>query len=161
VPPARKPAARERQLVVFSLHGEEYGLPIGSVPEIIRYTAPSAGASASGLIRGMINLRGRVVPVVDLSSRLGRTLEVTGKTKILIVDVGRGAAALIVDAVEGILEIPAEQIEPLPAAMAEHGLGQEIAAVGERLIMILDPQQALGSVLPRRPASRGRRRAPD
>jgi purine-binding chemotaxis protein CheW len=66
------PAAEvERQLVVFSLHGEHYGLPITAVREIIRYIPPSATATASGVIQGLINLRGRTLPLVDLSSRLG------------------------------------------------------------------------------------------
>jgi len=59
----------ERQLVVFSLHGESYALPIASVREIIRYVEPGATAVATGVIQGMISLRGRTLPVIDLSSR--------------------------------------------------------------------------------------------
>ena len=62
----------ERQLVVFTLHGEQYAVPIETVREIVRYTRLTATAAASGLIRGMISLRGVVVPVADLSSRLDR-----------------------------------------------------------------------------------------
>jgi purine-binding chemotaxis protein CheW len=58
----------ESHLVLFSLHGECYALPVTTVREIIRYVAPSATAAAGGLIQGMINLRGRIVPVVDLST---------------------------------------------------------------------------------------------
>ena len=144
----RGAAASERQLVVFSLHGEEYGLPIDSVREIIRYTPPRATAAASGLVKGMISLRGRVLPVVDLSSRLGNTLEITSKTKILVVELARGSVALIVDAVEGILQLQAEQIEPLPVAAGDSRWGDEIAVVGERLIIVIDPEQAMGSALP-------------
>lgn len=67
------PAKTERQVVVFSLGGEYYGLPITAVREIIRYTAPSATATARGAIRGMIILRGRTLPIVDLSSRLEKS----------------------------------------------------------------------------------------
>ena len=91
----------ERQLVVFSLHGERYGLPIACVREIIRYTPPRVTATARGLIQGMISLRGRVLPVLDLSSRLGRTLEVSGATRILVIEVSTGVVALIVDTVDG------------------------------------------------------------
>ncbi len=143
---------RERQLVVFSLHGEHYGLPIASVREIIRYTPPRATAVASGAIQGLINLRGRTLPVVDLSSRLGRQLETGRETRILVVEVSNGSLGLIVDTVDGILPVPAEQIEPLPIA-AENGLGDEIAAVGERLIVLIDAERALGSLLPRRPTA--------
>src|ERR1700733_3551126 len=120
------PAAEaERQLVVFSLHGEQYGLPITSVREIIRYIAPSATAVARGVVRGMINLRGRTLPVVDLSSRLGRALA-RGRSRWILWAGGAGVSlGLIVDAVDGILHVPAENIAPLPTA-ADTALGDEI-----------------------------------
>jgi purine-binding chemotaxis protein CheW len=151
-------AESERQLVVFSLHGEYYGLPITSVREIIRYVPPSATAAASGLIQGMISLRGRTLPIVDLSSRLGRRLEVESKTRILVVEVSRGTLGLVVDTVDGILPVPAAQIEPLPVAATEDGLGDEVAAVGDRLIVLIDAERALGALLPERPAPARRRR---
>jgi chemotaxis protein histidine kinase CheA len=61
------PAQAERQVVVFSVLGEPFALPIASVQEIIRYTPPGATATASGLIRGMLSLRDRLIPIVDLS----------------------------------------------------------------------------------------------
>ncbi len=79
-------ARDERQLVVFALHDEHYALPITSVREIIRFTPPKAKGAASGMIQGMISLRGRVLPVADLSSRLGRALEIHDGTKILVVE---------------------------------------------------------------------------
>src|SRR5437764_11389857 len=99
-------AELERQLVVFSLHGEYYGLPITVVREIIRYVAPSATATARGVIQGMISLRGRTLPIVDLSSRLGQQLEVGTGTRILVLEVSGGALGLVVDGVDGILPIP-------------------------------------------------------
>ena len=143
----------ERQLVVFSLHGEHYALPITSVREIIRYIPPSATATASGVIQGMINLRGQTLPVVDLSSRLDRApVEGDRRTRILVIEVSGGAVGLIVGGVDGIIRVPAERIEPLPTA-ADAELGDEIAAVGERLIVLIDAERALGSLLP---ASRAR-----
>jgi len=142
----------ERQVVVFSLHGEQYALPITSVREIIRYTAPTATAAASGPIQGMISLRGRVLPVVDLSSRLGRPIEVGSRTRILVVELSNGSLGLIVDTVDGVIAIPTAQIEPLPVAVGTNGLGEQIAAVGERLIMLIDAEQALGDVLAPRAA---------
>jgi purine-binding chemotaxis protein CheW len=144
-------ADAERQVVVFSLHGERYGLPIATVREIIRYVAPSATAAARGAIRGMISLRGRTLPIVDLSSRLGQQLDVGIKTRILVVEVSGGALGLIVDDVDGILPIPAEQIEPLPVATADDGLGGEVATVGDKLIVLIDPERAFGDLLARKP----------
>src|SRR2546423_1584452 len=134
-------ADAQRQLVVFSLHGEHYGLPITSVREIIRYVPPSATATASGVIQGMISLRGRTLPIVDLSSRLGRQLDVGSKTRILVLEVSRGALGLIVDAVDGILPVATDRIVPLPVAAAENGLGDEVANVGDRLIVLIDAER--------------------
>jgi len=148
----------ERQLVVFSLHGEHYALPITSVREIIRYIPPQATATASGVIQGMINLRGRTLPVVDLSSRLDHApVESDRRTRILVIEVAGGAVGLIVGAVDGIIPVPTERIEPLPAA-ADTGLGDEIAAVGERLIVLIDAERALGGLLPTPRARRARSR---
>lgn len=146
-------AERERQLVVFSLHGEHYGLPITSVKEIIRYVPPSATATASGEIKGLINLRGRTLPIVDLSGRLGGQLETGRRTRILVVEVSNGSLGLIVDNVDGIIVVPTEQIETLPT-VADTGLGDEVAVVGDRLIVVIDAERALGSLFPGRPTRR-------
>jgi purine-binding chemotaxis protein CheW len=151
-------AEAEREVVVFSLRGECYGLPIAAVREIIRYVAPSATATARGAIRGMIILRGRTLPIADLSSRLGQELEVGARTRILVLEVAGGALGLIVDSVDGILPIPAAQIEPLPVASAEDGLCDEVAAVGDRLIVLIDPERAFADLLPPKPARATARR---
>jgi len=149
------PAESERQLIVFSLHGEDYGLPIGSVREIIRYTPPRATATARGLVRGMVNLRGLVLPVLDLSDQLGGALQVTDATRILVLDIAEGVLGLIVDAVDGVTTIAVEQITSIPAAGGDDALGDEIAAVDDRLIMLVDPGRALGHVLRRPPSPPG------
>src|SRR5690348_4991910 len=100
----------------------------------------------------MINLRGRTLPMVDLSSRLGHRLEVGSKTRILVVEVSGGALGLVVDTVDGILPIATEHIERLPAAAAENGLGDEVATVADGLIVLIDSERAFGEVLPKRPA---------
>jgi purine-binding chemotaxis protein CheW len=146
------PAAVERQLIVFSLHGEHYGLPIGCVREIIRYTPPRVTATARGLIKGLINLRGQVLPVVDLSGRLGQVLEVTDATRILVLDVTGGVVGLLVDRVDGVVHVAADRIEPIPGAVTEDALGEEIAAIDDRLVMLIDPERALGRVLAAAPA---------
>jgi purine-binding chemotaxis protein CheW len=151
-------AGAERQEVLFSLGGEYYGLPITAVREIIRYVAPTATATARGDIRGMIILRGRTLPIADLSSRLGQQLMVGTGTRILVIEVAGGALGLIVDSVDGILPIPADRVEPLPIATGEGGLGDEVATVGERLIVLIDPERAFGDLLPRKPSRAPTRR---
>ena len=144
----------EQQLVIFSLHGEQYGLPVELVAEIIRYTPPTATAAATELVRGLINLRGRVLPVTDLSARLGRRLSVAPSTRILVLELRRGALGLIVDHVDGIVTVGAEQIEALPVPSGGGGLGESIAVVGDGLVLLIDAERALADALP--PARRRR-----
>jgi len=141
----------DRHLVVFSLHGEHYALPVELVREIIRYTPPTVTAAAGGVVQGMISIRGEALPVVDLSSRLGRRLEIGSGTRIVVVELKRGPLGLIVDTVEGVWLISAAQVEQLPVPVAADGLGKEIVAVGERLIMLIDAEKALASAFPRAP----------
>ena len=102
------------QLVVFSLGEEEYALPITDVQEIIRYTEPRAVASESPWIRGVISLRGKIVPVCDLATRLG--LPVDGeRANIVIVETASGTAGVIVDEVAGGPD--RRRVEPRAAAV--------------------------------------------
>src|SRR3954466_7227570 len=79
--------ATTRQLVVFTLGSEEYALPIRQVHEIIRYTDPRSLAAEAGWVRGVISLRGKIVPVYDLAARLGLVTEGSAEGgKIVIVE---------------------------------------------------------------------------
>lgn len=138
----------ERRLVVFSLHGERYGLPVTAVAEIIRYTPPRVTAAARGLVRGMINLRGRILAIADLSPRLGRELALGDHTRILVLELDHGALGLIVDAVHGVITVAESRIQKLPPAAADNGLGDHIVAVDEHLVMLLDADRALADALP-------------
>jgi hypothetical protein len=95
----------------------------------------------------MINLRGRVLPVVDLSSRLGQVLEVTDATRILVIEVSTGILGVIVDRVEGVMQIPTHRIEDIPGAVAGDALGHQVAAMDDQLIMLVDAERALSGVL--------------
>jgi purine-binding chemotaxis protein CheW len=126
-----------RQLVVFTLGAEHYALPIQQVHEIIRYAEPRSVASREDWVRGVISLRGRIVPVYDLAARLGAVSEVSEHTKIVIVEAGSETAGVIVDGVEEVLTVSAEQIEEVPSA--DTALIECIAKVGDRLIVLLKP----------------------
>src|SRR5437870_9968302 len=104
-----------RQLVVFSLGEEEYALPITQVQEIIRYTEPRAVASEAAWIRGVISLRGKIVPVCDLAARLGLSTELADNAKIVIVETDGGTAGVIVDEVEEVLTVDEGQLDAVPA----------------------------------------------
>jgi purine-binding chemotaxis protein CheW len=124
-----------RQLVVFTLGSEHYALPIHEVHEIIRYTEPRSVASRADWVRGVISLRGRIVPVYDVAARLGISSELTEDTKIVIVEAGSETAGVIVDSVEEVLTVETSQIEEAPGA--DTTLIESIARVGERLIVLL------------------------
>jgi purine-binding chemotaxis protein CheW len=124
-----------RQLVVFTLGNEHYALPIQEVHEIIRYTEPRSVASRADWVRGVISLRGRIVPVYDVAARLGISSKLTEDTKIVIVEAGSETAGVIVDSVEEVLTVEDSQIEEAPGA--DTALIESIARVGERLIVLL------------------------
>jgi purine-binding chemotaxis protein CheW len=126
-----------RQLVIFSLGSEEYALPITRVQEIIRYTEPRSVASQSTWIRGVINLRGKIVPVCDLAQRLGLEHERGAAAKIVIVETETGTAGVVVDEVEEVLTVTQEQLEDVPGADSGHV--EAIAKVGDRLAILLNP----------------------
>jgi purine-binding chemotaxis protein CheW len=133
-----------RQLVIFSLGSEEYALPITRVQEIIRYTEPRSVASQTAWIRGVINLRGKIVPVCDLAARLGLALERPEAAKIVIVETAVGTAGVIVDDVDEVLTVTPEQLEDVPTADAAYV--DAVAKVGERLAILLNPDGLFAGV---------------
>jgi purine-binding chemotaxis protein CheW len=135
---------RARQLVIFSLGSEEYALPITRVQEIIRYAEPRSVASQTPWIRGVINLRGKIVPVCDLAQRLGLALERPEAAKIVIVETEVGTAGVIVDDVDEVLTVHPEQLEDVPTADAAYV--DAVAKVGERLAILLNPDGLFAGV---------------
>ncbi|MGA2454627.1 MAG: chemotaxis protein CheW [Solirubrobacteraceae bacterium] len=125
-----------QQLVVFSLSDEEYALPITQVQEIVRYTEPRAVASEAAWIRGVISLRGKIVPVFDLGARLGLVSELDDHAKIVIVETDAGMGGVIVDGVEEVRTVEADQLEPVPGAGGD--FIDTIAKVEDRLIILLN-----------------------
>ena len=126
-----------QQLVVFSLGSEEYALPIGSVHEIIRYTEPRTVASDADWIRGVIGLRGKIIPIFDLAARM--ELEKVGSEpgKIVIVESGTGQVGVMVDEVEEVLTVTSEQLEDVPSAASD--AIEAIAKIEDRLVILLNP----------------------
>ena len=126
------------QLVVFALGDEEYGLPITQVQEIIRFSDPRTIPNPHASIRCVINLRGRIIPVCDLTLQLDvdAAAVADGDCKIVIVESAAGCAGLIVDDVNEVMTITEDQIEQ--EAGSREGYLNGIAKVDERLIVLLD-----------------------
>jgi purine-binding chemotaxis protein CheW len=125
------------QLVIFTLGAEQYALPIAQVQEIIRYTEPRAVSSDAAWVRGVISLRGKIVPVCDLADRLGLAHERAATAKIVIVETSVGTAGVIVDEVLEVLTVEAAQLDPLPTAGA--AFIEAIAKIDDRLVVLLNP----------------------
>jgi purine-binding chemotaxis protein CheW len=134
-----------RQLVVFSLGEEEYALPITQVHEIIRWTDPRSVASDEAWVRGVISLRGKIVPVYDLAARLGLLAERPEHAKIVIVQTGTDMAGVIVDDVEEVLTVDVEQLDTVPAA-GDPAI-EAIAKIEQRLVVLLDPVGLFGTAV--------------
>jgi purine-binding chemotaxis protein CheW len=143
-------AGEQQQYLTFTLGEEMFAIGILAIREIIEYGQVTEVPMTPPFIRGVINLRGAVVPVVDLAVRFGRPpREVTRRTCIVIVDVaspkGPQEMGIVVDAVSEVLEIPAADIEPAPEFGAKiridfiSGMGK----VNGKFVVILDADRVL------------------
>lgn len=130
-----------QQLVVFALGNEEYALPIQQVQEIIRYSEPRAVSSAEPWIRGVISLRGKIVPVFDLGLRIGVHAEPGDDQKIVIIETVSGTAGVVVDEVEEVLTVDADQLDEIPGAGSD--AIDAIAKIDDRLVVLLNPDRLL------------------
>ena len=136
-----------RQYVLFSLCGEEYGLPIAAVRSVIRFEDPTPVPHAPAGVEGVFNLRGQILPLVDLGRQLrGAAIEPTALSRIIVAEAGVGSVGLAVDRVHEVASIPVEQVRPAPAAALTTEMGEAfegVATYGDRLVILLDPDKAL------------------
>ena len=116
-------------LVVFSFGGERYALPIAAVREIIRYTRPRSVESDLPGVQGVIGLRGKVIPVVDLAVGDGRD-----PGNILIVENSAGHIGVVVDAVDEVRTVSADELEDVPSTHCT------IAKLDDRLVVLVEPE---------------------
>jgi len=142
---ADEAAAQGQQYLIFRAGGEQFAVGISSIREIIEYREVTAVPMMPDYLRGIINLRGRVVPVIDLLARFGRdSTEVSQRTCIVIMEVEsndeRQYIGIVVDAVNAVLEIADADIEPPPSFGAKlrkdfiSGMGK----IGEKFVILLD-----------------------
>ncbi len=130
----------ELQIVVFELGAERYGVDIATVYEIIRYQPITAVPRAPAFVEGIINLRGRIIPVVDLRARLGLTTsEMTKATRIVVAETAGTRVGLIVDGVSEVLMVSGDAVEPTNELVAgvDAASLRGIAKLGGRLIILL------------------------
>ena len=136
----------ELHIVGFKVGRETYGVPIASLHEIVRVPEITAVPDAPDYIEGVINLRGKIVSVVDLRKRFGVSETAPNRrNRILVVEHGGRLSGLIVDAASEVLKIPAADIEPAPASLQDGGLNcvTGLGKYHERLIVLLDMSRLL------------------
>ena len=136
----------EKHLLVFDLNSEFYGVDIGSVREIIRMQRITRVPQTPDFVEGMINLRGKITPVVDLRRRFGFPVgELTVENRIVVVDAGQQNIGVVVDAVTEVLRTSADSMETLSPVItaidADELMG--IVKLEDRLIILLDLHRVL------------------
>lgn len=132
--------AKNMQLVVFSIGKELYGVGIDAVHEIVKVPDITAVPDAPAFLEGVINLRGKIVPVVDLRKRLKvQGAEKTKLSRVLITENNGRLVGLLVDAVSEVLKLQPDAIEPPPEMIASIGVEYitGVAKVDGRLIILL------------------------
>jgi purine-binding chemotaxis protein CheW len=141
-----KQDAELMQLVTFSIDDEEFGVDILKVQEIIRTMEITKVPRAPEFVEGVINLRGKVIPIIDLRRRFGLVTRDHDKhTRIIVIDISDMIVGFVVDSVSEVLRIPSSTVEPPPPVVA--GMESEyISGVGklaDRLLILLDLDRLL------------------
>jgi purine-binding chemotaxis protein CheW len=138
---------REYQLVVFTIGDEEFGVDISQVREIVRLVQITYLPKAPVFIEGVVNLRGQVLAVIDLSKRIGVTSKERGElTRIVVVEVGENTVGMIVDSVSEVLRLSSEAVEDVPSLVDTEVPEHYIRGVGklkDRLLVLLDLNKIL------------------
>lgn len=138
------------EFLTFRLGGEEYGIDILRVQEIRSYEEPTRIANSPSFIKGVVNLRGVIVPVVDLRIKLGcEKVEYNGFTVVIVLNVKGRVVGAVVDSVSDVLELPRDEIKPAPemstASSVDTAFITGIASVGERMLILMDIESLMSS----------------
>jgi purine-binding chemotaxis protein CheW len=149
---AAAPVEQAAQYLTFVLGAETFAIGIMAIKEIIEYSSLTEVPMMPTYVRGVINLRGAVVPVLDLPVRFGKAASaVTKRTCIVIIEVALGSErhtlGLVVDAVNAVLDIPTSEIEPPPAfgASIRTEFIRGMVKVNSKFVILLDVEHALAA----------------
>lgn len=139
--------SRELHIVGFRIGRETYGVPITSLHEIVRVPEVTVVPDAPAYVEGVINLRGKIVSVIDLRKRFGeKEIRPSRRNRILVVEHNSRLCGLIVDAASEVLKISGSDVEPAGSIFQEEGLNcvTGLAKCNGRLIVLLDMAKLLG-----------------
>ncbi|WP_157271988.1 chemotaxis protein CheW [Azohydromonas aeria] len=139
---------RGGEFLTFRLGQEEYGIDILRVQEIRSYEQPTRIANAPSFMKGVVNLRGVIVPVVDLRIKLGcDSAEYNGFTVVIVLNVRGRIVGAVVDSVSDVLQLGREQIRPAPEmnSTVDASFITGIGSVGERMLILMDIEGLMSS----------------
>jgi len=144
-----KKSAEIVQLVVAELSHEEYGIPITQVQEIIKIPEVTRIPNMPEFIEGVINLRGKIIPIIDLRKRFNLTQKQKDEeARIVITTIGGQAVGLVADSVSEVIRLPAEAIDPVPSVIS-HINSEYLSGVGKldkRIIILLNMEKVLNDL---------------
>ena len=147
-PPQASALTDLREFLAFKLGAEEYGIDILRVQEIRSYEEPTRIANAPAFIKGVVNLRGVIVPIVDmrLKFNLARA-EYDHFTVVIVLNIGKRVVGMVVDAVSDVITLTQEQLHPVPefnsAIESDHLLA--IGAIDQRMLILIDIEKLMTS----------------
>jgi purine-binding chemotaxis protein CheW len=133
--------------VVFKVGGSEYALAASEILQMESYTGATAVPGTAAYVAGIAQVRGKVVPVVDVRVRFGLPpVEPTLDSRLVVAQAGDRPVALLVDSAREVLKLDPGQIEPPPPALADEAQGyvRAVARVGARLILLIDFHRVIG-----------------
>ncbi len=142
-------SAGNAEFLTFRLGAEEYGIDILRVQEIRSFEEPTRIANAPSFIKGVVNLRGVIVPVVDLRIKLGcEKVEYNSFTVVIVLNIKGRVVGAVVDSVSDVLELARDSIKPAPemsSAAVDTVFVTGIASVGERMLILMDIESLMSS----------------
>ena len=136
------------EFLAFKLGQEEYGIDILRVQEIRSYEQPTRMANAPTFIKGVINLRGVIVPIVDMRIKFGlEQANYDNFTVVIVLNIGRQVVGVVVDAVSDVISLSPEQLRPVPefSAAIENDHVLAIGSVENRMLILLDIEKLMTS----------------
>ncbi|MFG6416794.1 chemotaxis protein CheW [Roseateles sp. DC23W] len=143
------PGPKSGEYLTFRLGSEEYGIDILKVQEIRSYEQPTRIANAPDFIKGVVNLRGVIVPIVDLRLKLNcATAEYNSFTVVIVLNVKNRVVGAVVDSVSDVLELNRDAIKPAPelsSASVDTSFITGIGSVGERMLILMDIEGLMSS----------------
>jgi purine-binding chemotaxis protein CheW len=142
-------ATGTREYLTFRLDQEEYGIDILKVQEIRGYEPPTRIANAPDFIKGVVNLRGTIVPIVDMRLKFNCSkAEYNDFTVVIILNLGSRIVGIVVDSVSDVMELPPESLKAAPDidSVIDNGAVLGLGSLGDRMLILLDIERLMSGV---------------